>query len=68
MLTKGLCSHFPFFSNQISIHDSLRRTLNPLEKMLYTWADPAGDRIILWSDGDKHVENDLRRDGVAPFQ
>lgn len=36
--------------------------------MLYTWADPAGDRMILWNDGDKQIENDLRRDGVAPFQ
>lgn len=46
----------------------LSRTLNPSEKMLYTWADPAGDRLILWNDGDKHVENDLRRDGIAPFK
>lgn len=47
---------------------SMFRILNPSEKILYTWADPAGDRIILWDDGDKHVENDLRRDGAAQFQ
>lgn len=44
------------------------RSLNPSEKVLYTWSDPAGDRILLWNDGDKHVENDLRRDGVATSQ
>lgn len=32
--------------------------------MLYTWADPAGPRCILWDEGDKHIENDLRRDGI----
>lgn len=32
--------------------------------MLYTWADPAGPRCILWDDGDKQIENDLRRDDV----
>lgn len=46
----------------------MSRIVKPSEKMLYTWADPAGDRIILWNDGDKRVENDLRRDGVAQFQ
>ncbi len=35
--------------------------------MLYTWADPAGDRIVMWKEGDKQVENYLRRDEVAPF-
>lgn len=40
------------------------RLLQPYEKMLYTWADPAGDRLILWDDGEKPVENDLRRDGI----
>lgn len=40
------------------------RQLEPYEKMLYTWADPAGERLILWDDGEKPVENDLRRDGI----
>lgn len=40
------------------------RVLQPFEKMLYTWQDPAGDRIILWDDGDDTIENDLRRDGI----
>lgn len=44
------------------------RQLKPFEKMLYTWEDPAGDRVILWDHGDKHVENDLRRDGIDEFK
>lgn len=35
-----------------------------MEKMLYTWQDPAGDRVILWDENDKTIENDLRRDGI----
>lgn len=44
------------------------RILRPFEKMLYTWQDPAGDRIVLWDDGDETVENDLRRDGIKPIK
>lgn len=44
------------------------RQLKPLERMLYTWEDPAGDRVILWDHGEKHVENDLRRDGIDEFK
>lgn len=36
--------------------------------MLYTWQDPAGDRIIIWDDGDDTIENDLRRDGIKPIK
>lgn len=43
------------------------RVLQPYEKMLYTWQDPAGDRLILWDDGDETIENDLRRDGIKPI-
>uniref|UniRef100_A0A6B2EM79 Putative vacuolar protein n=1 Tax=Phlebotomus kandelakii TaxID=1109342 RepID=A0A6B2EM79_9DIPT len=44
------------------------RVLKPNEKMLYTWADPAGDRIIYWNNGPKEkIENDLQRDGVGSF-
>lgn len=39
------------------------RQLKSYETMLYTWADPAGPRVILWDKDDKQVENDLRRDG-----
>lgn len=35
--------------------------------MLYTWSDPAGDRVILWDSGKDNVENDLRRDGVDTY-
>lgn len=44
------------------------RQLQPFEKMLYTWQDPAGDRLILWDDGDETIENDLRRDGIKPIK
>lgn len=44
------------------------RSLKPFERMLYTWQDPAGDRLILWDDGDDTVENDLRRDGIKPIK
>lgn len=36
--------------------------------MLYTWENPAGERLIWWSDGDKSVENDLRRDGLNQME
>lgn len=39
--------------------------LKPFEKMLYTWQFPAGDRVILYDEGDKTIENDLRRDGLG---
>lgn len=44
------------------------RVLHPYEKMLYTWQDPAGDRLILWEDGEDTIENDLRRDGIKPIK
>lgn len=44
------------------------RVLEPFESMLYTWQDPAGDRLILWNDGDDTIENDLRRDGIKPIK
>lgn len=44
------------------------RRLQSFEKMLYTWQDPAGDRVILWDESDETVENDLRRDGIKPIK
>lgn len=44
------------------------RILRPFEQMLYTWQDPAGDRLILWDDGHETIENDLRRDGIKPIK
>uniref|UniRef100_A0A1L8DVL7 Putative vacuolar protein n=1 Tax=Nyssomyia neivai TaxID=330878 RepID=A0A1L8DVL7_9DIPT len=42
------------------------RTLGVNEKMMYTWADPAGDRVVYWNNGPKErIENDLQRDGVG---
>ncbi|XP_059615380.1 intermembrane lipid transfer protein Vps13 isoform X2 [Phlebotomus argentipes] len=44
------------------------RVLKPNEKTLYTWADPASERIIYWNNGAKDkIENDLQRDGVGSF-
>lgn len=44
------------------------RRLQSFEQMLYTWQDPAGDRVILWDEGDDTIENDLRRDGIKPIK
>lgn len=44
------------------------RRLQPLESMLYTWQDPAGDRVIMYGEDDDTVENDLRRDGIKPIK
>lgn len=43
-------------------------TLHPREMIYYTWNDPAGERAIIWKNmGKDNIENDLRKDGVAPF-
>lgn len=44
------------------------RRLQPYEQMLYTWQDPAGDRVIMWDENDDTIENDLRRDGINPMK
>lgn len=46
----------------------LCRIVKPQHDMLYTWADPAGPRVIYFEDNGKHIENDLRRDGLNKFQ
>lgn len=45
------------------------RIIPPKNKLLYTWSDPAGDRIITWNDAKSKnkIENDLKRDGVNEF-
>lgn len=46
------------------------RILPRKKKMFYTWSDPAGERKLLWNDGEagkNQIENDLKRDGIAPF-
>lgn len=40
-----------------------KKILGPSEKVLFTWAEPAGSRLLLL--GKDNVENDLRRDGVG---
>lgn len=38
-------------------------SIQPLQKILFTWNDPAGDKILYF--GKNEVENDLRRDGIG---
>lgn len=47
---------------------SFCRIVKPQHDMLYTWADPAGPRVIYFEDNGKHIENDLRRDGLNKFK
>lgn len=42
--------------------------MSPNSKLLYTWHDPAGDRVLLWAHGTKHMDNDLRKDGIGKFK
>ncbi|CAG9559724.1 unnamed protein product [Danaus chrysippus] len=44
------------------------RKLPSMNKMLYTWDNPAGPRILIF-EGHKRreIENDLRRDGIGEF-
>lgn len=37
--------------------------LQPQQKVLYTWSNPAGEKILVC--GENEVENDLRRDGFG---
>lgn len=42
--------------------NSNEHQLKPCEKTFYTWQNPAGDRLILYGEGEQTFENDLRRD------
>ncbi|XP_055373962.1 intermembrane lipid transfer protein Vps13 [Condylostylus longicornis] len=48
--------------------DVNRSSLDPNEKVLLTWGNPSGERIIVWQDGKHEIESDLRRDGVGKFK
>lgn len=45
-----------------------KRVLMPKSKILYTWADPCGERTLCWNNGKNVAENDLRRDGIDQFK
>lgn len=39
-----------------------------MNRMLYTWDNPAGPRTLIFeSHGRKEIENDLRQDGIGEF-
>ncbi|XP_059226468.1 intermembrane lipid transfer protein Vps13 [Stomoxys calcitrans] len=40
-----------------------KMVLQPQQKILYTWCNPAGDKVLVC--GENEVENDLRRDGFG---
>lgn len=37
--------------------------LQPRQQVLYTWSNPAGERLLVF--GDNSLESDLRRDGIG---
>lgn len=37
--------------------------LQQQQQVLYTWCDPAGERILVF--GENSLESDLRRDGIG---
>ncbi|XP_050293110.1 intermembrane lipid transfer protein Vps13 isoform X2 [Anthonomus grandis grandis] len=44
------------------------RTLQPKTKVLYTWENPSGPRLLVWEKGHKiEIENDLRKDACGNF-
>ncbi|XP_050667360.1 intermembrane lipid transfer protein Vps13 isoform X3 [Leptidea sinapis] len=44
------------------------RNLPPMHKMLYTWENPAGPRILIFEAFRKReIENDLRKDDIGDF-
>lgn len=44
------------------------KKLKSMHKMLYTWDNPAGPRVLIFeSHKKKEVENDLRKDGIGEF-
>lgn len=46
------------------------RILHPGEQLMYTWVDPAGERLINWYDQDEKniVETDLQKDEIGVFK
>ncbi|CAH0407407.1 unnamed protein product [Chilo suppressalis] len=44
------------------------KKIPPMNKMLFTWDNPAGPRVLIFeSHKRKEIENDLRQDGIGEF-
>ncbi|TMW41535.1 hypothetical protein DOY81_013386, partial [Sarcophaga bullata] len=43
-----------------------KMVLQPQQKVLYTWSNPAGERILVF--GENALESDLRRDGIGTYK
>ncbi|KAH9640442.1 hypothetical protein HF086_018108 [Spodoptera exigua] len=44
------------------------KELKSMHKMLYTWDNPAGPRVLIFESHKKReIENDLRKDGIGEF-
>ncbi|XP_063619785.1 intermembrane lipid transfer protein Vps13 [Cydia splendana] len=44
------------------------KKIGSMQKMLYTWDNPAGPRVLIFEGHNKkEVENDLRQDGIGDF-
>lgn len=44
------------------------RKIQPGHKVLYTWENPSGLRVLVWDSGHKkELEDDLRKDGIGEF-
>ncbi|XP_047984362.1 LOW QUALITY PROTEIN: vacuolar protein sorting-associated protein 13-like [Leguminivora glycinivorella] len=44
------------------------KKIGSMQKMLYTWDNPAGPRVLIFAGHNKkEIENDLRQDGIGEF-
>ncbi|XP_059046157.1 intermembrane lipid transfer protein Vps13 isoform X1 [Achroia grisella] len=60
-----------YTDHQITLYEKENVNIRPLpsmNKMLYTWDNPAGPRTIIFEGHKKkEIENDLRKDGIGEF-
>lgn len=58
---------FPHLASGLSISFCVRK-IPTMHKMLYTWDNPAGPRVLIFEGHKKkEIENDLRQDGLGEF-